>query len=257
MRVAQLWRYPVKSMQGESLDSLDLDVERVPGDREWGVRDSVSGRVLTGRHTTALLQASARLDGARGVGGPHCCGVRVTLPDGRDLRDGDERTDLALSSYLGLPVQLAHAKPDEQGDFETPVEFGDTPGSMARWQSRPGTFNDGHVVHVLTTASLRAAAALHPDGAWDVRRFRPNVLLDVDGDDFAEEAWAGLQIGDVELEIYKRTTRCVMTARSQPGLDDDLEVPRTLARNRNAKLGVYARVRVPGSLVAGAVAVPT
>jgi uncharacterized protein YcbX len=122
---------------------------------------------------------------------------------------------------------------------------------MARWQSRPGSFNDGHPVHFLTTASLRAAGALHPEGQWDVRRFRPNVLIEVDGDEFVEDEWTSVTIGDVVLEVYKRTTRCAITARAQPGLDDDLEVPRSLARNRSAKLGVYARVRTAGTIAPG------
>ena len=243
MRVAQVWRYPVKSMQGESLDSLDLGRDRIAGDREWGVRASDTGIVLTGRTARPLLHAHAHVRGE---------GVLVTLPDGRGLRDGDENIDLALSSYVGRPVQLARAKTDEQAEFEAPVEFSDDTSPVARWQSRPGSFNDGHPVHVLTTASLRAAALLYPGGHWEVRRFRPNLLIDVDGVDFVEDTWTELRIGDVELEIYKRTTRCAMTARSQPGLDDDLDVPRTLARNRNAKLGVYARVKVPGTVAAGA-----
>ena len=243
MRVAQVWRYPVKSMQGESLDHLDLGLERVAGDREWGVRASETGIVLTGRTARPLLHAHAKLDGE---------GVRITFPDGRELRDGDEHTDLALSSYVGTPVHLARAKSDEQASFEAPVQFSDDASPLARWKSRPGSFNDGHPVHVLTTASLRAAAALYPGGAWEARRFRPNLLIDADGDDFVEDGWTELRIGDVELEIYKRATRCAMTARSQPGLDDDLDVPRTLARNREAKLGVYARVKVPGTVAAGA-----
>lgn len=234
MRVAQLWRYPVKSMQGESVDSLEVLGERVPGDREWGVRDSVTGVVLTGRTAGALLHAHARIEGES---------VRITFPDGREVREGDEHTDLALSSYVGQPVHLVRAKPDEQARFAMPD---------AQWQSVAGSFNDGSPVHVLTTASLRAGAGLHPTGAWDVRRFRPNLLIDVDGDDFVEDAWTSIRIGDVELEVYKRTTRCPMTARSQPGLDDDLAVPRSLARNRTAKLGVYARVKAAGTIDAGA-----
>lgn len=234
MRVAQLWRYPVKSMQGESVGSLDLDGERVPGDREWGVRDSVTGSVLTARTTGALLHAYARLDGDS---------VRIELPDGRQVRDSDGQADLILSSYVGQPVHLAHAESDEQAAFAMPD---------ARWRSMPGSFNDGNPVHLLTTASLRAAGALHPDGVWDARRFRPNVVIDADGEDFAEDAWGTIRIGEVLLEVIKRTTRCPMTARAQPGLDDDLTVLKTLTRNREAKLGVYARVRVPGRIDAGA-----
>lgn len=243
MRVAQVWRYPVKSLQGERPDRLEIGLDRVPGDREWGVRDSVTGVVLTGRTARPLLHAKARLTGPDEV--------VVTLPDGRQLHDRDETIDLALSSYVGQPVHLARAKSDEQAAFEAPVEFSDDTSPLARWQSRPGSFNDGHPVHLLSTASLRAAGALHPDGDWDVRRFRPNVLIDVDGDAFPEDEWGSVTIGDVVLEVYKRTTRCAMTARSQPGLDDDLGVPRALARNRKAKLGVYARVTAVGTIAPG------
>jgi uncharacterized protein YcbX len=242
MRVAQAWRYPVKSMQGESVDALEVETERVLGDREWGVRDSTTGIVLTARTARPLLHASARVvDDV----------VHVRFPDGRELREDDESLDLALSSFVGKPVHLAHAKSDEQAEFEAPVEYSDDTSPIARWQSRPGSFNDGNPIHIVTTASLRAAGLLHPNGVWDARRFRPNLLIDADGDDFIEDAWTHVRIGSMDVEIFKRTTRCAITARSQPGLLDDLDVPRTLSRNRNAKLGVYGRVTAPGSIAAG------
>lgn len=244
MRVAQVWRYPVKSLQGESLAHLDVTIDGVPGDRRWAVRDSVTGAVLNARVTRQLLHAASGLDGARDR-------VRVTLPDGRTFDESDDHLDLALSAWLGRPVSLTKADHGEVTTIEAPAGIDDEPGPMARWRSTAGTFNDGHPVHVLTTASLRAAGRLHPAGTWEARRFRPNLLLDVDGDDFVEDGWSCLRIGDVELEVYKQTTRCVLTARSQPGLLDDLAVPRVLARNRKAKLGVYARVRAPGSVAAG------
>jgi len=249
MRAASLWRYPVKSMQGESVATLELGSERIPGDREWGVRDSATGVVLTAREAPRLIHAAARLDGD---------GVVVTLPDGRELREDDEHTDLALSSFVGRPVHLAHAKRDEQARFETLSEYSSGTPTMVQWASKTGSFNDGAAVHVLTTASLRAASALHPDGAWDVRRFRPNLLVEADGDGvFPEDDWSGLRIGDVVLEVFKQSTRCAITARAQPGLPEDREVPLSLARNRRAKLGVYAHIKVPGTIAAGAIVHPT
>jgi uncharacterized protein YcbX len=240
--VAQLWRYPVKSMQGERLDALDVGADSIPGDRAWAVRDSQTGTVLTGRTARPLLHAAARLDGG---------GVEIALPDGRRLRDGDAETDLALSSFVGHPVHLARADAGEIGTVEAPIDFADDTSRAVQWTSLPGTFNDGHPVHVLTDASLRGASALHPEGEWDVRRFRPNVLIEAAGDDFPEDGWGTVRLGDVALDVYKRTTRCAMTARSQPGLDDDLGVPRTLARNRKAQIGVYARVTRSGTIATG------
>ena len=76
-------------------------------------------------------------------------------------------------------------------------------------------------------------------------------MIDADGDDFVEDEWISITIGQVRLDVFKRTTRCPMTARSQPGLDDDLMVLRTLTRNRDAKMGVYARVSATGRISAG------
>lgn len=226
MRVAQVWRYPVKSMQGEQLPALDISLPRIAFDREWGVRDSASGEVLTARRTPRLLHAAARLDGD---------GVVITLPDGRQLQEDGEHTDLALSAFVGQPVHLARAKRDERVEFEA---------DQARWRSKVGSFNDGAEVHVLTTASL---------GSWDVRRFRPNLLIDAGTDaGFPEDDWSSIRIGDVELVVFKRSTRCSMTCRSQPGgIDEDPEILRSLTRNRRAKLGVYASVRAPGTVCVG------
>jgi uncharacterized protein YcbX len=242
VRVAQVWRYPVKSMQGEALDALDVGPERIPGDREWGVRDSATGGVLTAREARRLIHASARLEGDT---------VCVTLPDGRELREDDDITDLALSSFVGKPVHLARAKQSEQQTFETMSAFSAAEPTLVRWASTPGSFNDGAAVHIVTTASLRAAAAMHPKGVWDVRRFRPNLLVDVDGDDYVEDEWSRIRVGNVELEVYKKSTRCTITARAQPGLPEDLDVPRALARNRQAKLGVYAHITIPGTIAPG------
>jgi uncharacterized protein YcbX len=225
--VAQVWRYPVKSMQGETPDVLDLDGDRVPLDREWGVRDSTTGRVLTGRGEPRLLLASARV-----VDGDRVC---ITLPDGRQLHEDDDATDLALSSYLGRPVHLARAKPDERQGF---AEEG------FEWRSRSGSFNDGHPVHLLTTATLAA-------GPWDARRFRANLVLDVDAAPFAEDEWTSVQARNVVLEIYKKTGRCSIPTRAQPGLAEDPSIRTDLVRNRNARLGVYARVTTPGPIAAG------
>src|SRR5688500_17597428 len=126
MRVARVWRYPVKSMQGEAVDEIELDAGSVTLDRAWAVRDSDTGIVLTGRTVPALLQARAAVDGD---------GVRVTLPDGRELSGDAEHTDLALSAYVGRPVHLARAKPDESGTMTAPVDFDDDDSEAVSWRS--------------------------------------------------------------------------------------------------------------------------
>ena len=115
-------------------------------------------------------------------------------------------------------------------------------------------FVDAAPILVLTTASLRTAAALHPEGAWDPRRFRPNLLIDVDGDGWIEDEWIGtaLHLGSVTLAPIDRCMRCTMVTRTQPALESDVEIFRTLARNHGGHFGVWSRVLTSGSLSVGA-----
>jgi uncharacterized protein YcbX len=106
---------------------------------------------------------------------------------------------------------------------------------------------------VLTTSSLRAGRALHPDGVWDPRRFRPNLLIDLDGDQWVEDGWLGrtLQVGSVTVRPTEQCIRCTMVTRAQPGLEHDVEVFRTLARHHGARVGVWTDVLTTGMVAVG------
>jgi MOSC domain-containing protein len=61
MHVSEVWRHPVKSLQGERVDEAVVENSGLAGDRRWGVVDCDTGKVLTGRREPSLLLASARL----------------------------------------------------------------------------------------------------------------------------------------------------------------------------------------------------
>src|SRR6478735_2575980 len=104
MRVAELWRYPVKSMQGESLDQVDLDNDGLLGDRRCALFDVETGHGLTARREPRLLLASARwIDGR----------AEITLPDGSIAAD-----DAALSAWLGHAVTLCTSEYDHARSYE-------------------------------------------------------------------------------------------------------------------------------------------
>lgn len=109
-------------------------------------------------------------------------------------------------------------------------------------QAPDSAFVDEAHLHLVAAGEL---------GDWDVRRFRPNVVLDglTDLDALVGER---LRLGDVVVEVDKRTKRCAMPTMAQPGIDRDVTVLRSLARGRDLRLGVYARVIVPGHLELGA-----
>jgi hypothetical protein len=100
---------------------------------------------------------------------------------------------------------------------------------------------------VLTTATIDRLRSLYPEGRFEVRRFRPNIVVETaSGDrDFVENAWIGhlLAIGDaVRLSITGLCSRCVMTTLPQGDLPKDNGVLRTAAQHNRANVGVYASV---------------
>lgn len=244
MEVLGLWRYPVKSLQGEALDTATLETNGIEGDRRWGIRDDRTGRILTARRRPELLGASSSYDGELPV---------ISLPDGSVHRGPGPTTDHALSDWLDSPVSLIPSASGDPGRAEYFADATDDTSAPIEWTMPQGRYVDSADVLVLTTASLAMAGTLHPDGAWDPRRFRPNVLVANSGTDWAEDAWVGrtVHLGEGQVVPTKACIRCTMVTRPQPGLDADVEIFRTLARNHGATFGVWSDVSAPGRIRLG------
>ena len=232
--VLALWRYPVKSMQGEALTEAPIGPNGIVGDRGWVVVDIATGLGLTGRREPQLLFAHAALVDDD---------VRITLPDGTVAAD-----DEALSAWLGRPVTLVRAGAQTVGTFEIGLAADDDADrdptvEWYQWKGPVGTFHDS----TRTQVSIIGAISV---GAWDMRRFRPNVVIDGSG----EDEWVGthIRLGDAWLDVVKQIGRCVMTTRRQPdGIDRDLDVLRTINRDRSTFLGVGGLVVTPGAVRVG------
>jgi uncharacterized protein YcbX len=231
VQVAELWRYPVKSLQGEPLELAAVTTAGLLGDRRFALFDVETGFGLTGRRAPELLFASARLsdDG----------GVDITLPDGSVTREDD-----ALSGWLGRRVTLRSADAEVPRQYESPLDFeNEAMSDWAHWDGAGGAYHDSAEARV----SLVSWATI---GAWDRRRFRANVYLDGEG----EDALVGstLTLGDATLDVGMRLDRCVMTTRPQAGgVERDLDVLRTINRERGGCLAVGALVRKPGTVRVG------
>ncbi len=172
---ARLWRYPASSLGGEPLEAIDVEREKVSGDRLYGVVDAVTGRSAApdaDRRWAALPRIAARLDSA-GV-------LRIAIR-GDDWMEPGAACDAALSAFLGFPASL-------RPFARTAAATGRQPLAEPRYHAAP--------IHLLTTASLARLKALHPAGNPDPRRFRPNVLVhmpEVEGA-FPETEWIGRRI---------------------------------------------------------------
>ena len=244
MKVVGLWRYPVKSLQGEPVEVAHLDEDGVRLDRCWGIRDEHTGRILTARRRPELLGAAASYDGGVPV---------IELPGGEVVHGPGAEADRALSQWLGSPVSLVASAATDPGRAEFFADATDDSSEAIEWTMPEGRYVDAAPLLLLTTASLRTAAALHPDGTWDVRRFRPNVLVDLDGEDWIEDGWVGqrVDLGGAGVVPLQGCVRCTMVTRPQPGLEADVEIFRTLARNHGGLFGVWSDVVERGPVAVG------
>lgn len=241
--VAELWRYPVKSMQGERVERLELAPGGAAGDRLLAVVDPAAAKVLSAKRHAPLLEASARIDGAGEV--------IVTLPDGREHAASDPAVHAALSAWLDHEVRLEAPPADGVLPMEMYSGMSDEDTPLFDWPGPPGTWQDLADAHWLTTASLAAAAELHPGGQWDVRRFRPTALFDVAGTGWAEDGWTEVEVGAARSEVLMPTMRCSMPSRAQPGLERDLAIGTTLRDRHDNNLGLYAKIVGAGSITEG------
>lgn len=244
--VEQLWRYPVKSFQGIRSSSLEVGPSGVAGDRAWGVVSADGELVLSAKRTAALLEASADDDG-------------LTLPDGTRLSYGASGIDEALSVWLGQPVALVRAS--EAGPVSYEMTF-DPPNDDAVVVPIPtpeGSLTDLAPIHLLTRATLEGCARARPELAWDVRRFRPNIVVAIEADPFVEDSWAGrrLRVGEAVLRIDQPTVRCALPLRAQPAVDGApalarqpalFHAVRELNETTPGHLGVYASVVEEGTV---------
>ena len=220
MKVAALWRYPVKSMLGESCDTVELDARGVRGDRRFAIRDA-EGKLGSGknsrrhRHIEGLFtfRAASTKDA-----------TDILFPDGRRLRADDPGIDAALSATLRVPVTLAR---------ETDVSHFDT-----------------GAVHLVSSASLDWLRSRLPGSRVDERRFRPNLLI---ASEATELSWIGrtLHIGGTTLRVTDPTERCGMTTFAQSDLPFDPKILRSIAQEADQLFGVYAEVLRPGRIARG------
>jgi len=249
-RIAQCWSYPVKSMQGRSTDQLRIGTHGVAGDRAHALVDVATDRVLSAKSVPALLEAFAD-EG------------RMVLPDGVEVRLDDEDRDAVLSGWLGRDVSVLSLGQSGGRSYEMTFDPPDDDAEYVEIPLPEHGFVDLAPLHVVATATLDACGKARPDLDWDVRRFRPNLLIDHDGGPFAEDAWLGsqLRIGEnCVLAVDQPTVRCAMPLRAQPALGvlPELDRQRELFAAMNDlhqafpnHLGVYVGVVRPGTVAVG------
>jgi uncharacterized protein len=271
--VVSLWRYPVKSMMGEELNAAETTERGLLGDRAYALVDTADGKVASAKNPRKWPHLfdfrAAFVDPPRS--GAKVPPVRITLPEGRvvssDQSDVNQILSRALKREVTLDVTERGQREIVESTFPNPwtptaeeywpdmegLEFRDT---VTDFNLPEGTFFDCAVIHVLTTATVDRLRELYPEGRFEVRRFRPNIVVEIASGvkDFVENAWIGgtLAIGDaVRLSLTGPCPRCVMTTLPQGDLAKDPGILRTAAQHNHANVGLYASVVRGGTVRRG------
>lgn len=274
--VGQIWRYPFKSMMGELLEHAEVGSNGLYGDRGWAVRDEVRGGIRGAKKIPALMQCQARYSEPPTADrtGP----AEITVPDGTSFLsnapDAAARLSRALEHDVTIwpilpPDNLEHyrrGKPTHDNwEDELRAIFALEPGEplpdltglpkeIVEYESPPGTYFDAFPLLAATQASLDTLQGLTPRSRIDARRFRPNFLIDTgDAHGFVETGWPGrrLRLGGLTINVKMNCMRCVMTTLGFANLPKDPNIMRTLVREADQNLGVYATVATPGRVSVG------
>ena len=227
--VSELWRFPVKSMAGERVEALRVDWRGAGGDRTHALHFEHKGSLkrLTVREAPGMLHWHAAY-GTADVEPAEPPLATLTAPDGERYGWEDPALPGALERALGRPVTLRR-------DLEGQQDLGRS--------------------LLLTTEASRRSLEAELGAPVDLRRFRPNLHLDLDAPAWAEErAWEGGTVeleGGVVLRLLHPCERCVIPTRDPDTAEKWPGLLRHLAREHLTGFGINARVEVPGVLRAG------
>ena len=258
--VVSLWRYPVKSMMGEELNASDVTDRGLLGDRVYALVDPSNGKVASAKNPRKWAKLfdcrAAFVEPPRS--GAKIPPIRITLPDGAIVTSEQRDLDQILTKVLGREVTLGTTAPKTPSLEEYwPDMEGLAHRETITDESMPaGTFFDLAVIHMLTTATIDRLRELYPQGRFEVRRFRPNIVVEpASGErEFVENGWIGRTLAsgeEVRLNVSGPCPRCVMTTLAQGDLPKDPRILRTAAQHNQVNVGVYAGVLRGGTIRRG------
>jgi uncharacterized protein YcbX len=279
--ITDIFRYPVKSMKGHALSSALMTKRGIPGDRAWALKDEERGGIKGGKRFPQLLSMTpvfACEPNEQNIS-PN---VSITLANGQVVTSSDADINAVLSEAVGSPVSLWPILPEDQlehylrppMDENVDVEayyreiFARNPDEplpdvslfpeeVLKYESPPGSYFDAFPILVMSKASLihlnEVAAAAGGQSNFDVRRFRPNILLDIDASGFPENQWMGrrAKIGSAVIKFEMPCPRCVITTHGFEDLPKDPKIMRHLVKENGGNLGAYVSIETPGTFAQG------
>lgn len=281
--IKQIWRYPVKGMAGEQVVECELSENGLKGDRLWALRDVQRQEIQSCKFRPELLMCCAK---SRDDGSHH---IDITLPNGDILGSDEPIIHRRLSELVGHESTLAFLNDNPADEFfkrfkgakqgwlaelkatftrennEPYPDFSDLPPEVENYVTVPGSFFLVSPFHMITTASLKYLAQKHPDADWDVRRFRPNIVVDTgeletrdlnvhsQKTSLKEQEWLDktIMIANARVDCTSTAPRCGAITRSQQGLVFDASMLRTVVKEAEQNLGIYGAITKSGKIAVG------
>ena len=271
--IKEIWRYPVKGMAGESVERCGIGAWGLEGDRVWALRDTAREEIQSCKFRPELLLCNASSRSGEDDG--H---VDVQFPGGDTLGSDDAAIHDRLSALVGQESTLEMLRPLEELNFyrrykrgeqtwleELKATFAREPGEPypdlegmpqqgQDFVTIPGTFFLVSPLHIVTTATMEHLKGLLPGADWDMRRFRPNIVIETVTDDgLVEQGWLGKQIviGEALVECAETAPRCGAVTRRQRDFEFDASMLRTIVTEADQNLGIYGNFRRAGTLRVG------
>lgn len=268
VRIASLWRYPVKSMAGEQVLEIDVSSRGLNGDRAFALIDKCANKVGSAKNAGRfgpLLKCRAHFSEEPGPNGPGS--VTMAMPDGTTVHSEQPDLEAVLNASFGPDIALVSQAPE---GLILEIAAGTLGGKHAATTELPvssaspaGTLFNYAAVHLVTKSTLRQFEKAFPSSQFEARRFRPNLILDCDDEGFPENAWIGqtLAVGaDLQLRISIPCPRCVVPTLPLEDLPHDPSILRSVAELNSVDLGdfgtlpclgIYADVIQPGRIRQG------
>ncbi len=283
--IKEIWRYPVKGMAGEMTNSCPIGPDGLAGDRVWALRDTARQEIQSCKFRPNLLQCTATSRNQTSSDNviQH---VDIRFPLGDSLGSDDISIHQKLSELVGHESTLEKLQPLTNKDFyrrykksergwlaelkdtferepgEPLPDFSDFPQQSIDYVTVPGTFFLVSSIHIITTSTLQHLHEIQPEADWDIRRFRPNIVIETDNNQgLIEQEWVGQQLtfanhvsdnsSTTIIDCVDTAPRCGAVTRQQDNISSDKSMLKTIVKHADQNLGIYGNTSNHGILNVG------
>jgi len=238
-------------MSGEELESVMVSKKGLVGDRSYALIDTQTNKIVSAKNPKKwpnifMYSSKYLLEPTENK----ISNIQIKIPNRNEvILSSQEEIDEILSASLNRSVKLTSIVPKkvQLEEYSPDIDNHAVKGIIADAKMADNTFFDLGTIHIITTATISKLKEIYPKGDFNINRFRPNIVIDLDQNEigFVENEWVGQKIAignEVVLKIKEHCPRCVMTTLEQHDISKDINILKTIKKSNNGNLGIYADV---------------